>query len=366
MKLTPEQTVEFFLNIHQPVRIDNAKEILDYLLPLQDLWDSFRNEVYAQIILHMGEAYKLAGDIPAAISFLTEHIEKYSSKWKYDYPLKSTMFHHLGIYHAESNHEEEAWEAFKKHVFYLLIDNQRYSNFEFYSFRSCSPHALEDLKNNTLTLSSPTQFNDPLDCLIFPWIDTRKKALTDARQNMAAELLAKAYSYIKVRCFVRNTPLPTEAADDPLMRSSVQEQYNLLMWAHYAYNHTGYCVKYNFPENFVYEDIPNSTLSRLGNVDYVGKISLTDELTLNDAFFKKSADWSYESEVRLLHYDPYFEGDFKSLTLPPNCVKEIYFGLKCTDENKAKIRKVLEGHAVHFYQIVTQSNDLYSLASKPV
>lgn len=94
-----------------------------------------------------------------------------------------------------------------------------------------------------------------------------------------------------------------------------------------------------FPDcNSVYENTSLYTLTRLGTVNYIDKVSINnDSLTLIDAFIKKSKVWSYENEVRLLHYDPFVEDTYKKIKLPDNCEKEIYFGLKCSDANKQKI-----------------------------
>ncbi|MDR1181623.1 MAG: DUF2971 domain-containing protein [Bacteroidales bacterium] len=358
--------IEDFLNKNRIIDKNNAADVQKYLFALDDKWPTYRHDLYAQIILHIGETYHQLGDTFKAIAFLEEYIEKYTELYQYDYSLKSIMYHHLGVYNSKVKQKDKTLEAFKKHVFYSLIDNKRYDNYEFYSFRTCSEYSLNDLSKNTLTVANPMKFNDPMDCLIYPWIENKRKEILDTEDLFTADLLMKAYSYIKIRCFVRNRPLPTQEIESPFPYTDVPEQYNLLMWGHYTNCHKGFCVKYQFPSDIVYEDTSLSNLTRLGNVQYVDKVSIDSSLTLSDAFFKKSNVWNYENEVRLLHYDSSVEDDFKEIKLPDGCVKEIYFGLKCLDEDKQKIRKALTTQKVDFYQIESPANDFYKLSAKRV
>jgi tetratricopeptide (TPR) repeat protein len=366
MKLEQEQMVEDFLNANRIIDNNNAAGVQKHLFALEDKWTTYRPDLYAQIILHIGESYHQLGDMYTAIAFLEKYIEKYTKQHQYCYPFKSYMYHHLGVYNSKVKHEDKALDAFKKHVFYLLIDNNRYENYEFYSFRRCSEYSLNDLSKNTLTVANPTTFNDPMDCLIYPWIENKRKEILNTEDSFTADLLMKAYSYIKIRCFVRNLPLPTQETESPAPYTSVPEQYNLLMWGHYTDCHKGFCVKYQFPSDIVYEDTSLNNLTRLGNVQYVDKVSIDGHLTLDDAFFKKSNVWSYENEVRLLHYDSSVENDYKKIKLPDGCVKEIYFGLKCSDEDKQKIRKALTAQKVDFFQIESSDNDFYKLSAKRI
>lgn len=367
MELTSQQHVEIFLNKNKEINPNNAKDIQTYLFPFAEEWSTFKSEVYALIIGYIGESYNQLGNTSTAITFLEEHIIKYAKLHQYAYSSKSMLYYHLGVYYSKEKCEDKGLEAFKKHVFYLLIDNNRFNDYEFYSFRSCSEYSLKDLSENTLSTTNPTKFNDPMDCLVYSWLKNKQALTEDNEDVLTAKLLMKAFSYIKIRCFVRNTPLPTEKKLSPTPYTSVPEQYNLLMWGHYTNNHEGFCIKYKFPLDIVYEDTSLYTLTRLGTVNYIDKVSINnDSLTLIDAFFKKSKVWSYENEVRLLHYDPFVEDAYKKIKLPDNCVKEIYFGLKCSDANKQKIREALATQKVDFYQIICQPDDFYHLSSEKV
>lgn len=364
MIISDENAIEVFLNIYPTVTGANAALILNTLMPIQTNWINYRAEVCAVIMLKVADAQRQTIGVDDAIKSLENSITEFSSKYKYHYLMKSDMYHNLGVYLAQAGRTDEARAVFNKHVYYHLIDNVTYRDYDFFSFRSCSDFSIENLRNNTLSVASPTRFNDPMDCLIFPWMQLQIQNLTNGSDIVGANLLKEAYSHIKIRCFVRNKPLPREV-DNPTARTVVPEQYNLLMWTHYTDCHKGFCVKYCFPAELVcnHNDV-GFTLSRIGNVKYVPSADLNAGMTISDAFFKKNDVWAYENEARLIHFDPNSKSDFKDLQLPPNCVKEIYFGLKCTDENKRKIIEALNGQSVQFYQIIPDSKNPLVLSSQ--
>ena len=59
--------------------------------------------------------------------------------------------------------EPEAYDHLIKITYFIFIDNMSYQGFDFFSFRSFTKYALDDIKNNTLSFSHPGSFNDPMD-----------------------------------------------------------------------------------------------------------------------------------------------------------------------------------------------------------
>ncbi|MFA0570172.1 DUF2971 domain-containing protein [Vibrio gallaecicus] len=71
---------------------------------------------------------------------------------------------------------------------------------------------------------------------------------------------------------------------------------NVLMWAHYANNHRGFCLEF---------DTSNDYFGRAWKVNYVNRINSIDilDFTEEDAFnslVTKTKEWSYESEFRVI------------------------------------------------------------------
>ena len=74
---------------------------------------------------------------------------------------------------------------------------------------------------------------------------------------------------------------------------------NLPLWANYASNHKGVCLQFN-------SDIDKDFFSVLEPVSYLEDLTimefspLIEESDMGKIFYRKSINWSYEKEVRLL------------------------------------------------------------------
>lgn len=227
------------------------------------------------------------------------------------------------------------------------------------------------LKESKLYFSHPASFNDPLECTIpvkiqnydsqgkeyievyEHYLDTRLGQLSDsnARRKWAQERIEFG--------------LPIEKC---LMTCFAERNNNQLMWAHYADQHQGVCLGYDFPdinEEFCKKvawgtmaefDMKKSRLSLLGkkvlysnerpalhitnsNED-VAKWKFDDNYNLTDCIFNKPKCWSYEQEWRLALIYPTnincmekaFSPDVDTkgyyAILPHEWLREITFGLR--------------------------------------
>lgn len=270
--------------------------------------------------------------------------------------------------------EKSAYEHLKIATFYQFTDNQSFDGFEYFSFRNFSDFSFADISNNTISLSHPSKFNDPMDTILFRWNEYVIKNETDDEQKILRLLYRRVYDHLKVRCFVRTAPLPTISAtvvSDPIPVHKEQkvEDVSLLMWAHYAENHTGFCAKYRFPSNFVWnKDSKSFTFTRIGNMRYEACMEFKNRnpFTVADALFAKDQIWSYENEVRIVHYDPENSEDFKLLTLPEGSLLDIYLGLKCSDTNREKMLLLLRNKSVRVFQMEIDKSDAYKLCAKRI
>lgn len=134
------------------------------------------------------------------------------------------------------------------------------------------------------------------------------------------------------------------------------------MWAHYASNHEGICIEYNFkeydnifiknscfPMNYVSSFNQSDDLNNVGNNDF-NKLRL-----LNMPFLNKSNDWKYEKEWRLLlTNDPALRGLIKKIKgnlfvkLPKP--RAVYLGLNI-DENYEKILDICKYREIPVFQM---------------
>lgn len=171
-----------------------------------------------------------------------------------------------------------------------------------YRYQPCSEIALSNLRRGILYFSPANAFNDPFDCR-FSFLDAglsaedlaqlkRELPIDDNLDNeqlsaaiirYSAETLSRYFYDRGVCCF-----------------SAVHD--NLLMWAHYAQGHRGFCLKF---------DTTNEVFSRVSPVSYsrdYPSFSPADCLIRNEyckvfdvALRTKSDSWSYEQEWRIVH-----------------------------------------------------------------
>ena len=247
------------------------------------------------------------------------------------------IWHKLGVMH-----DDNAVEEFKKAVYYLLaMSNNTSYQLECYAYRPCTKYLYHSLAKEELNLTSPTQFNDPFDCPILE--------LLNNHGDEVSKLMHKAYRYTtKVACFVKNDKLPTgdEFSDRKKHENDEPEYLNELMWAHYADSHKGVCIKYHFPKTMTRDaKCGNKVLAYFRDVRYSDDVYNTgkdDGITMNDAFFLKGKAWEYENELRYLYFDHDGKTDYTQVAIP-GCVAAVYFGLKCPEEERQFIMKLLEG-----------------------
>jgi hypothetical protein len=128
------------------------------------------------------------------------------------------------------------------------------------------------------------------------------------------------------------------------------------MWAHYADSHKGFVIGFDSNSSF-FKPGNGKAIDGLRKVNYSpkrealpkGGLSFSDIEELKRAneyiFFTKSADWSYEEELRILAHTkaadliPAKVGDYDIclFKFPSDCVKEIFFGCRIPPNKRKEI-----------------------------
>lgn len=198
-----------------------------------------------------------------------------------------------------------------------------------FSFRNFSDYSLADLANNTLNISRPKVMNDPFDTPVIEW----GKYQRTQNQKPHTEQFVKSFDGYRIR----SLSIP-EKRKHPIK--------NLLMWAHYADGHKGFCVEYDFSTEF------RKQMVSFNRVRYDTVDLSKEKLSITEAFATKSKEWKYENEVRLISYNSEIDGDFDTVFLDElSSIVAIYFGLKCSDERISIIKTLLKGRGIKLYQM---------------
>ena len=123
-----------------------------------------------------------------------------------------------------------------------------------------------------------------------------------------------------------------------------EEYLSELMWAHYADNHKGVCIKYHFNNDITkFADETKSQIAYFRDIDYTSDMDVfrkNGAINLQDAFFVKGKAWEYENELWLLAYDPKGTGDYASIDAKDS-IAAVYFGFKCPKDKRAEIIDIL-------------------------
>ena len=178
-----------------------------------------------------------------------------------------------------------------------------------YKYYSDTPEKLDAVKENRMWYSAPCNFNDVFDCDIS--IDDKKmfnealKLFPDKRGIRPGSNAWKNFRTTMTQQLRALRSQFDELRNTTGVSCLSESENSLLMWAHYANNHRGFCVEYDLLE-----------ISRILNFSAIPVI-YSEERTCFDFFnpqtiendtlklfirslTSKSPEWSYEKEWRII------------------------------------------------------------------
>lgn len=202
-------------------------------------------------------------------------------------------------------------------------------------------------------LSQAKEFNDPFDCRAnFNYT----KAIS--RGKFRDELIERFGEDIK--------KIPEEIIQKNVIEKMREDVFvfcfsevwdSILMWAHYANNYNGYCIKYNMkqvPEYLKYNLYP--VLYEKNYIDITESLININDNTGRICNLAKAAEWSYEREWRIVEYERkrvYFR----------RALQAIYLGKNCSEKNKRDIMEWAKQKNKEVY-IVEASKTQYKLEAR--
>lgn len=318
------------------------KKIIGRLLNTEDGDALYGNAIYVYAVaIHCSK--KIPDD---GFALLLSESSEYENTVKHKYGIKSNIFLILSMIWLRKGAEyrETAILTGEKYIFYQQIEanHTEYNLLTCYSFRKCTTFLYQSLINDTIQLTSPTEFNDIFDCPILDYLE---------HGDNTSQLLKEAYLRgVKIACFVSNNKLPVldkftlEYKRMPKHDNDKEEFLNPLMWAHYADSHRGVCLKYGFPSEITQFGAASDSdyVSYFNDVIYTNQLPQYNKgISVQEAFWYKSKEWEYENELRLLYFHPNVKD--KHVTIPAlNSVESVYFGVQCSPKDRETIRNILK------------------------
>lgn len=276
-----------------------------------------------------------------------------------------------------------------------------------YKFFSPTDHAYQGLADGTVWLASPATCNDPFDSSFI--LDTLALFADQVRRTdfsqlegtsnlgisadeMALLVLGQGEESLVER-LVQNAPavdrdnlrqlvkvLPqmmervvNQSVADRLqllfqhglkIASFTERATSLLLWAHYAGAHSGFCVEYA-PAEFlpgqqrllfpVFYSSKRFDLSPLLRSFAEGKVEVPNHAIL--AALHKSEEWTYEQEWRVINPDGRVIPGFPIQVTKPRAV---YAGLRMSDADKRRLAALCSAQSIPLRD-VTLSRDRYEV-----
>ncbi|MBY0296333.1 MAG: DUF2971 domain-containing protein [Methylobacterium sp.] len=110
------------------------------------------------------------------------------------------------------------------------------------------------------------------------------------------------------------------------------DKSNDLMWAHYAGNYSGICIRYRAEE--LLASLPDGVrLARLGYSDRLPRLTQENEESIRTILSQKKSCWAYEREWRIL-------GPVGQLKIGSNAISRIYLGSRIEKDKKEELIKL--------------------------
>ena len=201
-----------------------------------------------------------------------------------------------------------------------------------------------------LKISSPAGFNDPFEFVPL-FTSPRSDVLADGAIRIGwPPDTAKKFSALLSEAWGGEETAYLQAFHQKLINDAYGviclsgKNDNLLMWAHYADNHRGFCIGFDFSKAPIPLDVSSVTYSNdRPELDTEAMMKgLPQEDRARRVIFTKSKDWEYEDEFRAFVGNlPVQRPVFYFIT--PLCVRSIILGLRSETELESRIRQILNG-----------------------
>lgn len=218
--------------------------------------------------------------------------------------------------------------------------------------------------SDQLWFSSPVSMNDPFECqpkFVFSATDDQivtffVKEFQRRYGISVVEALERAHQVLALGRHKDQTYYD-QVADDLASRIKTEigmycmsaTGSNILMWSHYAKDHTGYCLEFESTSGTPFFGAAQEVIysESYPTVDY---FNTTLEQQVEALLLTKYIDWGYEKEWRII--DHVHGTGLK--TYPAALLKSVTFGLRMSEKHKDWIREWIarRGHNVPLYQAI--------------
>ncbi|MGG4664410.1 DUF2971 domain-containing protein [Providencia vermicola] len=220
-----------------------------------------------------------------------------------------------------------------------------------YKYRTIK-QASQILQNFQFFFSSAVNFNDPFDCALDEvvqytpsdfsiWLSRLPSEITKEEKQKFKSLYENAVQEFNDKIkIIKNAKINKRGV---LALSKTNE--NILLWSHYAENHTGVAIKLNITKDIEFFLTPI-------NIEYTQKYTPLNflenpEESIIHTLSKKSIDWEYEKELRI------YKNSTGLQNINPVAITDVFFGVKSSQKDIQDIKNICNNNKlshVNFYK----------------
>lgn len=275
-----------------------------------------------------------------------------------------------------------------------------------FKYREVNENSIRNLENDTVWLADPNNFNDPYDCAhtidykslqthfghqyFNDYLATKGPAI-ELSVDQKEILSSSADPFTELIEILLKNELPEKQKDIKAMLLQVQKKMyedlsfsqsksfassfklcsfsennnSMLMWAHYASYHQGFCIEYSL-ENLPYSDFRRRFLypviysDKMFDATEHFKMGIDHEnfnnLHLTLAALIKAKDWSYEKEWRLVFAHGVMDREQAYKIGKP---KAVYLGTKINQEDQDKLIEICTRRDIPFFKMKADHEQFY-------
>ncbi len=227
-------------------------------------------------------------------------------------------------------------------------------------------HSFDILENDRFYFCAPEYFNDPFDAAIpFDYSKVSSGYLKSMVKRNSKNMIGDRESRRKKGKELHKRMVSAKSnfgsrgyqAQIDFINKNIgifclsSESKNLLLWAHYANSHRGFCIEFDKEKliRYINEENRNTlygqkSLLQFEQVIYSKTFPLINPETFSEPdkftqpLITKSIDWKYEEEFRII----YLKGANRHYEIDDSIISGVYLGLKASADTEKHIKQCLE------------------------
>lgn len=247
-----------------------------------------------------------------------------------------------------------------------------------FRFRRIGKYLRQEIEYSELFCADPDKLNDPFDCtfsLSAAIERVLEKSLDDERRSILTHLLGE---------FSKRHPADRINGESRVGVCCFSDTWNIpVMWSHYARNHTGICLRYEFEQEYFVDRYPIPSTDGKPGLLGIAAVSYCDnafsewlengelmsgddrwspiQQSIQHLLSSKSEGWGVEREARLV-----MSGEC-AVPIEADTLQEVIFGMRTKPRNKALFAKLAlkRNPAVALSQVTADPESDFGLMLKP-